>query len=72
MLWVARLSAGERVEVPDAPYGHVFIAKGSAELEANGALDTGDAVRLTGVGNLGLTAEDEGAEVLIWTTGAMG
>ncbi len=71
VLWAARLNPGERIEIPSALYSHVFIAKGSTELEANGTLDTGDAVRLTGVDNRSLVAKDEGAEVLIWTTGAM-
>ena len=71
VLWVGRLGAGERVDVPSAPFGHVFIARGGAELEANGSLAAGDAVRLTRVDNLSLVAEDGGAEVLIWTTGAM-
>lgn len=71
VLWAARLNPGERIEVPDAAYGHVFMAKGSAELEANRSLGTGDAVRLTGTDELALVADHEGAEVLIWTTGAM-
>lgn len=71
VLWAARLTPGERIEVPEAPYGHVFLAKGSAELEANGRLGTGDAVRLTGTGGLSLVADDGGAEILIWTTGAL-
>ena len=71
VLWAARLNPGERIKVPRAPYGHVFVAKGTTELEANGTLDTGDAVRLTDMDNLSLTADDGGAEVLIWTTGAM-
>lgn len=70
VLWAARLSSGETIDVPDGPYGHIFIAKGSAELEANGRLDTGDAVRLTGANDLTLVADDGGAEILIWTTGA--
>jgi redox-sensitive bicupin YhaK (pirin superfamily) len=70
VLWAARLNPGERIEVPDAAYGHIFMAKGSGELEANGRLDTGDAVRLTRADDLSLVAGHEGAEVLIWTTGA--
>src|SRR5690606_33413897 len=54
VLWAARLNPGERVDVPAAAYGHVFVAKGGADLEANGRLDTGDAVRLTGVDELSL------------------
>jgi quercetin 2,3-dioxygenase len=71
VLWAARLKSGERIEVPDAAYGHIFMAKGSGEFETNGRLDTGDAVRLTGTDRLSLVADDQGAEVLIWTTGAM-
>ena len=71
VLWVARLATGERVQVPDAPHAHVFIARGAAELEAHGPLDTGDAVRLTEAGSMDLQAADGGAEILIWTTGPM-
>ncbi len=71
VLWAARLGPGERTEVPDAVYGHIFMAKGSGELEVSGRLDTGDAVRLTDTDNLSLVAGDDGAEVVIWTTGAM-
>ena len=65
-----RVASG-RIEVPEAAYGHVFVARGSGELEANGRLDTGDAVRLTGVDGLSFVADHEGAEMLIWTTGAL-
>ena len=71
VLWAARLQPGERVEVPNAEYGHLFVAKGTGEFEANGLLDTGDAVRLTRADELSLVAGDDGAEVLIWTTGAL-
>ena len=71
VLWGARLSAGERVQVPNAPFGHVFIARGSAELEAHGRLSTGDAARLVEVDGPALVAGPDGAEVLIWATGAM-
>jgi hypothetical protein len=67
----ARLHAGERVQIPDAEFGHIFVARGSAELESNGELATGDTARLTGVDGPGLVAGNDGAEVLIWTTGAM-
>ncbi len=70
VLWAARLSPGERIEVPEAAFGHLFVAKGNGELEANGRLHSGDAVRLTRTDNLSLVAGRDGAEVLIWTTGA--
>ena len=69
VLWGGRLKPGESVQVPDAPYVHLFITKGSAELEGAGALHTGDAVRLAGAGARRLTADaSTGTEVLIWET----
>jgi len=64
-LHVARLAPSQKVVVPDAPYVHVFVARGSVELEGAGFLGEGDAARLTGVGGQDLTA-GEHAEVLIW------
>jgi len=69
VLWGGRLKPGESVQVPDAPYVHLFIAKGSADLEGAGMLQTGDAVRLTAAGARRLTVDGgRGAEVLIWET----
>jgi len=65
-LWVGRLAAGASVAVPDAPYVHLFVGRGSVALEGAGALEEGDAARLTGAGSPTLTAGDGGAEVLIW------
>jgi hypothetical protein len=53
------------VTVPDAPFTHLFVARGSVDLEGAGRLDEGDAVRLTAVGGQTVTAVDD-AEVLIW------
>ena len=67
VLWGGRLKPGEVVQVPDAPYAHVYVVKGNAELESAGALGAGDAARLSAAGNLRLTADSTtGAEVLIW------
>jgi quercetin 2,3-dioxygenase len=63
---VARLAGGQAVELPDAPYLHVFVARGGADLEAAGPLAEGDAVRLTGAGGVRLTAAGPGCEVLVW------
>jgi hypothetical protein len=71
VLWGARLGEGERVRVPDAAFGHVFIARGSADLDSLGSMAAGDAARLTDVDDSTLVAGGDGAEVLIWTTGAM-
>ncbi len=69
ILWGGRLKPGESVQVPDAPYVHIFIAEGGAELEEAGVFHTGDAVRLTAAGARLLTADTgTGAEVLIWET----
>lgn len=69
VLWAGRLAPGARVLVPEAPFVHVFVATGDAELEAAGRLEQGDAARLNGAGGLGLTAGPSGAEVLIWEMG---
>jgi redox-sensitive bicupin YhaK (pirin superfamily) len=71
VLWGGRLQPGERVQVPDATFGHVFVARGSVELESKGKLATGDAARLVRSTGAGLVAGKDGAEVLIWTTGAL-
>ena|ERR1700687_3962015 len=67
VLWGGRLKAGEVAQVPDSPFVHVYVAKGSAILEGAGTLHAGDAVRLAGAGHPSLTADAKsGAEVLIW------
>jgi redox-sensitive bicupin YhaK (pirin superfamily) len=71
VLWGGRLGAGETVLVPDGPYAHVFVAKGSADLEGAGGLNAGDEARLTAAGARRLTAgKAQGAEILIWETDA--
>ena len=69
VLWGGRLKPGESVQVPDALFVHLYIAKGRAELEGAGLLNTGDAVRLTAAGARRLTADShQGSEVLVWET----
>jgi len=71
VLWGGRLRPGEAVLLPDAPYVHVFVAKGSAELEGAGGLEVGDEARLTMAGARRLTAgAAHGTEVLVWETDA--
>ena len=53
------------MELPDAPYLHVFVARGAADLEGAGRLDEADAARLTGAGGVRLTASGP-CEVLVW------
>ncbi|WP_278263995.1 pirin family protein [Nocardia sp. AG03] len=62
---VARLDPGHTIAVPDAPYGHVFVARGTVDYEGHGRLDQGDAVRLTATGGHRVTAVTA-AELLIW------
>lgn len=65
VLWAGRLAADETLSLPDAPYVHLFLARGSAELEGTSLL-AGDSARLTGAGGPRLSAGTEGAEVLVW------
>jgi redox-sensitive bicupin YhaK (pirin superfamily) len=67
VLWGGRLKAGEAVRVPDAPFVHLYVARGVASLEGSGLLNEGDAARLTAAATPMLTADaNQGAEVLIW------
>lgn len=63
---VARLDAGDTVAVPEAPFVHVFVARGSVRL-GDDYLEQGDAARLTDAGVLDLTADSE-TEVIVWET----
>jgi quercetin 2,3-dioxygenase len=64
-LHIARLEPGESVTVPDAPFVHVYVARGQLDLEAEGLLDAGDAARLAAAGERRLSAA-EPSEILIW------
>ena len=69
VLWGARLGSDSQVMVPTAPHVHLFVAAGNGVLDGVGALDSGDAVRLTDPPTgLRFAAESEGAELLIWVT----
>jgi len=64
-LHAARLNAGQAVTLPEAPYLHLFVARGAVTLEGAGELAPGDAVRFTATGGHGVTAT-EPAEILVW------
>ena len=64
-LHAARLQPGQSVELPNAPFLHLFVPRGSVTLEGAGALETGDAVRFTATGGQRVTAT-EPAEILVW------
>jgi len=64
-LHAARLAPGQSVELPQAPFLHLFVPRGRVTLEGAGELVTGDAVRFTATGGQRVTAT-EAAEVLVW------
>jgi quercetin 2,3-dioxygenase len=64
-LYAARLQPGETVELPDAPYLHLFVPRGHVTLEGAGTLAEGDAVRFTATGGQKVTASGP-AEILVW------
>lgn len=64
-LHAARLQPGQTVDLPDAPFLHLFVPRGAVTLEAAGNLSTGDAVRFTATGGQRVTAI-EPAEILVW------
>ena len=66
VLSVARLTPGGSVELPDAPHVHVFVARGSVEVEQAGPLTDADALRLTDDGPRRATATSD-AELLVWS-----
>jgi len=64
-LYAARLQPGQSVELPEAPYLHLFVPRGAVTLEGAGPLGEGDAVRFTATGGQTVTAT-EPAEILVW------
>ncbi|HEX9031168.1 MAG TPA: pirin family protein [Streptosporangiaceae bacterium] len=64
-LYAARLRPGQSVQLPEAPFGHLFVPLGAVDLEGTGPLGTGDAVRFTATGGQRITAT-EPAEILVW------
>jgi len=64
-LYAARLQPGQSVELPEAPFLHLFVPRGTVALEGAGQLEPGDAVRFTATGGQRVTAV-EPAEILVW------
>ena len=64
-LYAARLKTDQSVELPEAPYLHLFVPRGMVDLEGAGTLSTGDAVRFTATGGQKVTAL-EPSEILVW------
>ncbi|GAB2747367.1 pirin family protein [Nocardioides pakistanensis] len=64
-LHAARLRPGQSVQLPEAPYLHLFVPRGAVSLEGAGELGAGDAVRFTATGGHTVTASEH-AEILVW------
>jgi quercetin 2,3-dioxygenase len=64
-LHAARLQPGQSVTLPDAPFLHLFVPRGTVALEGAGELAVGDAARFTATGGQRVTAA-EPAEILVW------
>jgi hypothetical protein len=54
-LHVARLQPGQHIQLPHAPFLHLFVARGALTLEGAGQLSTGDSARLTATGGQQIT-----------------
>ena len=65
-LYAARLTPGASVQLPTAPYVHLFVALGTLTLESAGDLGPSDAARLIASDGPRITAGPEGAEILVW------
>ncbi len=66
VLLAGRLRPDESVRLPDAPFVHVYVAKGAVSLSEGDCLSTGDAVRLTRQSGVSVQAAGAGAEILVW------
>jgi redox-sensitive bicupin YhaK (pirin superfamily) len=60
-----RLRTGAQVNLPRAPYLHLFLARGRVNVEGKADLNEGDALRFTDADGRRVTA-DEPSELLIW------
>jgi hypothetical protein len=60
-----RLRTGAQVNLPRAPYLHLFLARGRANVEGIADLNEGDALRFTDADGRCVTA-NEPSELLIW------
>jgi quercetin 2,3-dioxygenase len=64
-LHAARLSPGDTVNAPAAPFLHVFVPRGRLAVEGAGELAAGDAARLSATDGPRLTAT-EPTDLLVW------
>jgi quercetin 2,3-dioxygenase len=64
----ARLDSGESLELPSAPYLHLFVARGALTMQGadnDVELAEGDAVRFTTANGIRVMA-DQPSEILVW------
>ena len=68
VLWGARFKAGSSIQLPDAPMAHLYIARGSVQLEGSATLHQGDAARMTAAGSRRIIAlpQSQDTEILLW------
>ncbi len=64
-LYAARMGDATTVVLPEAPYVHLFVARGAVDLEGTGPLFEGDAARITASEGELVTARGD-AEILVW------
>ena len=64
-----RLQPGDSVGLPQAPYLHLYVARGPVTCEGIGELQEGDAVRFTDADGRRVTASGQ-SELLIWEMNA--
>ncbi|MEP6599225.1 MAG: pirin family protein [Actinomycetota bacterium] len=64
-LWLGRFRPGTAVELPVAPFVHVFVTRGSVDLEGAGVMGAGDAARVAQSDGQRITGIGV-AEVLVW------
>ncbi|WP_132994072.1 pirin family protein [Gordonia zhaorongruii] len=70
-LHIARPHAGQPITLPGAPFGHLYVARGTVSIDVDGEhreLSEGDAARLTDSPNYQVIpdAGGAGAEILFW------
>ncbi|WP_131767179.1 pirin family protein [Candidatus Protofrankia californiensis] len=66
VLHAARLPTSGRVQLPSAPWVHLFVTRGRVTVEGAGELGTGDAARIRGCDGLSVVSEAGPAEILVW------
>lgn len=64
-LWISRLAAGATRMLPEAAYGHLFVASGEISVESVGVLGEGDALRVVGPAALRVIGRRP-SELLAW------